>query len=960
MRKRLNGADLGLIVVLASLGFALYPLLRPGLPSVADAAIHLFRTAEWVRVWQDGILYPRWAPNLAFGHGFPLFIFAPPLPYFIAGSLNLLGLSLETAIKALPIMGLVGMGLGMYLFVRDVLGPRAGVVAAVAFVYAPFQLRESYLYGGNYPQLLAIALFPWVLWTFRRTVISSRIRDVLLAGLAYAALALCHNFHAFIFTPILAAYVLGLLIVRRPASTDRWTPLLRALGAGALGLALSACFWLPALYERQWTLAQEGFYVVRSNFQLRFLSFSELLAGPQLLDGRAANPYLPFALGWGILLLALLGLLALAGLKRLSSQERYHLAFFTSLLGLAVFMMLPASSFLWETVPFLATAEFPWRFMGLATLSLGVLAGGGFLLLEHLFAHSETDTDRHGLSLSSVRTHLPTVFLCTAVLLLILSAAVYTYPPHPFTAYGTPTLADSVHYEVSTQTIGTTTLGEYLPLWVKERPLTSSMVKDYLASRPVDKLDRSQLPPQTTARLVEHAAARDAYQVSSPRAWTLRLNTFYYPGWAASIDGQPADFSIDEPRGLIAVPMPPGEHTVAVYFENTPVRTVANGVSVAALLAVLGAAVYAGMSRRARSSGTPLALQDGSRPANGPDNGSARASGLMPAQALILIAILVLLAAARGALIDPLTSWFRLYSPPGQALAAGHPTRIIFDNKVALLGYDLEKETAQQGDTVRVRLYWQALEPVGADYSTFVHLDQLPALTTRAQSDNVHPGDARAQIDVPVRNWTAETYVRDEHTLPVPADIPPTAYALRVGLYSREGRRLPVVDENGRITGDAAFLQPLHVLSQNPPDTTGVSPAAYRLGDTIELTGVRINPISVRQGEPLQVHLFWKAQQTPSQDSTVFVHVLDEADKVIAQSDSQPAGGAYPTSWWWPGQTIEDVHTVPISGVAPGTYRLALGMYDPQSGQRLPITGAQGSPLPDSQIVLEQAIEVKP
>jgi uncharacterized membrane protein len=151
--------DWGWVFVLASLSFAIAPLVRPGLPAVADAVIHFFRTAEWVRVWDAGVLYPRWSPNLAFGYGFPLFIFAPPLPYAIAGALHEGGLSLAAAIKALPALSFVLMGLGMYLCVRDVLGPKAGVVSAAAFVYAPFTLREAYIYGGNYPQLLAIALF---------------------------------------------------------------------------------------------------------------------------------------------------------------------------------------------------------------------------------------------------------------------------------------------------------------------------------------------------------------------------------------------------------------------------------------------------------------------------------------------------------------------------------------------------------------------------------------------------------------------------------------------------------------------------------------------------------------------------------------------------------------------------------------------------------------------------------
>ena len=201
----------GLLVLIAA-----SPLFRPGLPDIADAPIHLFRTAEWVRSWQAGILVPRWSPTLAYVYGYPLFVFAPPLPYAFAGALHLLGLSLETSIKLLSIGCLVLAGGGMFLLVRGYLGSAAGVVAAAAYLFAPFLLREAYLYGGNYPQLLAISLYPGVLWAFHRLAKTGRAPYLLLATGLYGALMLSHNFHALVFTPVLALLVLGDAILLRP------------------------------------------------------------------------------------------------------------------------------------------------------------------------------------------------------------------------------------------------------------------------------------------------------------------------------------------------------------------------------------------------------------------------------------------------------------------------------------------------------------------------------------------------------------------------------------------------------------------------------------------------------------------------------------------------------------------------------------------------------------------------
>jgi uncharacterized membrane protein len=231
--------DSGLLLVGLLVLLAVSPLFPPGLPSIADAPIHLFRTMELVSCWADGVYYPRWAPNLALGYGYPLFDFAPPLPYFVAGALHVVGFSLETSIKLLAVLCLAAYGVGMYLFARNVLGGRGALLAAAAYIYTPFRFRETLLYGGNYPQILAIGLFPWVLWAFERIVADGRRRYVVAGALCYGLLILSHNFHAFIFTPLLILYIAALKIFihplpNPPPTRERASPL-SLLGRGVRG-----------------------------------------------------------------------------------------------------------------------------------------------------------------------------------------------------------------------------------------------------------------------------------------------------------------------------------------------------------------------------------------------------------------------------------------------------------------------------------------------------------------------------------------------------------------------------------------------------------------------------------------------------------------------------------------------------------------------------------------------------
>jgi uncharacterized membrane protein len=206
--------DPGLIVAALLALFAVVPLLsHPGLPNTADGAAHLMRQAELNQAWRDGVLYPRWAPDLAYGYGIPLFHYAPPLLYHVTQLFSLSGLSLDVAMKATIILTIFLYSVGMYLFARDLYGPRAGLLAAGVYLYAPYRLREAYI-QGNYGQFFGLAFYPFILWSFHGLVTTDRRRYIPLAALSLAGLLLSHNISAMIFAPMLGGYLVLLLALR--------------------------------------------------------------------------------------------------------------------------------------------------------------------------------------------------------------------------------------------------------------------------------------------------------------------------------------------------------------------------------------------------------------------------------------------------------------------------------------------------------------------------------------------------------------------------------------------------------------------------------------------------------------------------------------------------------------------------------------------------------------------------
>jgi hypothetical protein len=119
-----------------------------------------------------------------------------------------------------------------------------------------------------------------------------------------------------------------------------------------------------------------------------------------------------------------------------------------------------------------------------------------------------------------------------------------------------------------------------------------------------------------------------------------------------------------------------------------------------------------------------------------------------------------------------------------------------------------------------------------------------------------------------------------------------------------------------------------------------MSPVEARLGEAIHLRGYRLAGMP-QPGGTLALTLYWEALAPVDGDYTVFVHLLGAADAMLGQRDHPPQEGAAPTSTWVPGQVLADQYQISIDpGALAGPARLMVGMYDPLSGIRLPVTGA--------------------
>lgn len=224
------------------------------------------------------------------------------------------------------------------------------------------------------------------------------------------------------------------------------------------------------------------------------------------------------------------------------------------------------------------------------------------------------------------------------------------------------------------------------------------------------------------------------------------------------------------------------------------------------------------------------------------------------------------------------------------------------------------------------------LSPRGHDHPTVRYL-----LLNDSTSPDLRGFDGR--ICVRILNGAADYYFLNQEDFRGPT--------LLAGYLPDAVSRVVVGDPDGQ-----AWATELKQPASGRVLLPEMTPHPTELDDGVRFLGYWLSETAPKAGQRLYVRLFWHNQARPRQDYTAFVHLVaakpDGSLERLAGADAPPGRGSCLTSDWRPGETIVDELQIDLPSTLPaGDYYLAVGFYDPISGQRLTVPGH-----PDDQIIL--------
>jgi len=273
---------------------------------------------------------------------------------------------------------------------------------------------------------------------------------------------------------------------------------------------------------------------------------------------------------------------------------------------------------------------------------------------------------------------------------------------------------------------------------------------------------------------------------------------------------------------------------------------------------------------------------------------------------------------------DSLLVVYETDAPPADAVPWSHSllTDERGDTTLGLIDPTASDAPAErvQGDWLVTAVTWRAAAGPPADLLACVDLIDDGG---RSAQQECYP----LSDDWPADRWQDGEIVHEDYPLQIDPFLPPGPYGVSLSL--RDAATDQPLGQPAAVGAVAVNALPRDF--DPPPDAASL--ATWR--DEITLVGHRL----LETPNALRIELHWRAEAPMDSSYKLFVHVTDRATgALVAQEDRVPGNWARPTHWWETGEYVAELIELPPIADAAGGYDVWVGWYDPDSGERLPIS----------------------
>jgi len=293
--------------------------------------------------------------------------------------------------------------------------------------------------------------------------------------------------------------------------------------------------------------------------------------------------------------------------------------------------------------------------------------------------------------------------------------------------------------------------------------------------------------------------------------------------------------------------------------------------------------------------------------------------------------------------VDDAGSW-----PMDPRLPIDSSFPLQFKNGLQLMGIEKVAAHVRPGNALPLFLYWQAQRSLSGPALVYDLQVTGPSGETWLTRE-APPGPDWLMPE----EWPVETPVRELLGLFIPAEAPPGRYHLRWRL--RTGDDVVPARPGWRpwhsewVSFGEIRVVPWPLETALPEDVTVLETA---FGNAIELYGFDLAARTLEPGDTMQLTLYWRAEEVPQENYVAFVHLVGEEEEIITQADGVPVESRRPTRGWRAGEVLADPYSLLLPSDAPaGTYGVYVGLYEPDSSNRLPVI-VDGQPQADNRLLI--------